>query len=195
MTDLEKLRQEALSCTKCSLCTSRNKVVFGEGNPTAELMFIGEAPGKTENLQGKPFVGRSGNLLTNMIESIGLKREDVYIANILKCWPPGNRKPEKLEIEKCNHFLLKQIELIKPRVICTLGAFASQTLLLDEGVTTTISNIRGKPWPLTGRNIIVIPTFHPAYILRNSSEITKVKQDFNLIKLILLTNIGKDNGK
>jgi len=155
-------KRRVLSCAECDLVATRKNVVFGEGNPDADLMFIGEAPGRDEDLQGRPFVGRAGQLLTKIIESIGLRREDIYIANILKCRPPGNRNPMPTEIATCTPHLVKQIELIKPRVICALGKFAAQTLLDTE---TPISRLRGN-WH-EYRGIKLMPTYHPAYLLRN----------------------------
>jgi len=162
---LESLRNEVLNCKRCSLHKTRHNVVFGSGNPKAGLMFIGEAPGQDEDLQGLPFVGRAGQLLTKIIEAMGLKREDVYIANILKCRPPNNRIPLPAEIAACEENVKKQAGLIKPKVICTLGKFASQTLLKTE---TTISVLRGHFQEYNG--IKVMPTFHPAYLLRNPAD-------------------------
>jgi len=158
----DALRDEALGCTKCGLCDSRTHVVFGEGSETAELMFVGEAPGRDEDAQGRPFVGRSGQLLTKMIEGMGLKREDVFIANVLKCRPPDNRDPAAEEVEQCRPYLLRQIDHIQPKVICALGRHALRAL---TGYNGAISKVRGRPMNFQDR--IVIPTFHPAYLLRN----------------------------
>ena len=174
--DLESLKQEVANCKRCSLYKTRRNVVFGSGNPNAELMFIGEAPGEDEDIKGLPFVGRAGQLLTKIIEAMGLKRSDVYIANILKCRPPNNRMPLPTEILECIDFVKKQVELIKPKVICTLGKFASQTLLRTE---TPISALRGKFQEYNG--IKVMPTFHPAYLLRNPNEKKTVWQDMKKI--------------
>ena len=130
--DIGQLRDEAMGCERCELHQGRNTVVFGTGDENADLMFVGEAPGADEDQQGEPFVGRAGQLLTRIIEAMALRREDVYIANVIKCRPPGNRNPKPIEIESCEPFLLRQIELIKPKVICALGTFAAQTLLAHQ---------------------------------------------------------------
>lgn len=171
--DVEK---HVASCTRCSLHETRTNPVFGDGSPKADLMFIGEAPGRDEDLQGKPFVGRAGQLLTKIIESIGLKREDVYIANILKSRPPGNRNPLPDEIAACTPYLLKQIDIIKPKVICALGKFAAQTLLDTE---MPISRLRGTFYEYHG--IKLMPTYHPAYLLRNSVGKKDVWEDMKKI--------------
>jgi DNA polymerase len=165
VTDLESLKQEALGCKRCSLNKTRHNIVFGAGNPKAELMFIGEAPGEDEDLQGLPFVGRAGQLLTKIIEAMGLKRGDVYIANRLKGRPPNNRPPLPNEIEECEGILKKQISIVNPQIICTLGKFASQTLLRTE---IPISKLRGNFKEYNG--IRLMPTFHPAYLLRNPND-------------------------
>lgn len=175
-TRLAKLAEEVASCRRCSLAETRTNVVFGEGSPRAKLMFIGEAPGREEDRQGRPFVGRGGQLLTKIIESIGLKREDVFIGNILKCRPPGNRNPQPGEIVKCSPYLIKQIEIIKPKIICALGTFAAQTLL---NTTTPIGKLRGKFHDYKG--IKLMPTYHPAYLLRNPAEKKAVWQDMQAI--------------
>ena len=174
--DLESLKKEVLSCKGCSLCKTRTNVVFGSGDPKAKLMFVGEAPGEEEDKQGLPFVGRAGGLLTKIIEAMGLKREDVYIANILKCRPPNNRPPLPEEIAACGTNVKRQVEIIKPRVICTLGKFASQTLL---GTETPISALRGNFYEYNG--IKVMPTFHPAYLLRNPDDKKLVWQDMKKV--------------
>lgn len=173
---LEALRNEALHCARCGLSRTRTNVVFGSGNPNASLMFVGEAPGADEDLQGLPFVGRAGGLLTKIIEAMGFKREDVYIANILKCRPPNNRAPLPDEILACSGNLRRQIGAIRPKVICTLGKFASQTLLKTE---TTISALRGNFHEYDG--IKVMPTFHPAYLLRNPEDKKLVWSDMKKI--------------
>ncbi|MDD5428189.1 MAG: uracil-DNA glycosylase [Candidatus Omnitrophica bacterium] len=162
---LDELKKEVLACRECDLCQTRTNVVFGAGNPKAKLMFVGEAPGEQEDKQGLPFVGRAGQLLTKIIEAMGLKREDVYIANILKCRPPNNRAPLPAEIIACRNNVKRQVEMINPRVICTLGKFASQTFLNTE---TPISALRGIFREYNG--IKVMPTFHPAYLLRNPDD-------------------------
>ncbi len=173
---LDALEKETLSCKECGLNRTRTNVVFGAGNTQAKLMFIGEAPGEEEDRQGKPFVGRAGQLLTKIIEAMGLEREDVYIANILKCRPPNNRAPLPDEIAACRNNIKRQVEIIKPRVICTLGKFASQTLLNTQ---TPISALRGKFREYAG--IKVMPTFHPAYLLRNPEEKKTVWQDMKKV--------------
>lgn len=180
---LERLKKEALSCAKCELSESRKNIVFGSGNPKAKLMFVGEAPGMEEDLQGLPFVGRAGGLLTKIIESIGLKREDVYIANILKCRPPNNRNPLPTEIIACEGYLIKQIELIRPNVICALGKFAAETLLRSQ---EPITRIRGKFYDYRGSKLM--PTFHPAYLLRNPNDKRLVWEDMKKIKKELQNN-------
>jgi DNA polymerase len=171
---LERLRLEELGdCTRCKLSQGRNTIVFGSGNPSAALMFVGEGPGADEDLQGLPFVGRAGQLLTKMIEAMvvgggKLRREEVYIANIIKCRPPGNRDPEPEEIAACEGFLFGQIEVIRPKVIIALGAFAARTLLRSKA---PISALRGRFHEYRGT--LLMPTFHPAYILRNYTEETR----------------------
>jgi len=158
-------------CTRCKLSEcGRNKIVFGEGSATADIMFIGEGPGRDEDLQGRPFVGRAGKKLTEIIEAMKLSRDDVYIANIVKCRPPGNRNPEADEVTSCIPFLHKQIEIIKPKVICALGSVSAQTLL---EVDTPISKMRGQFFEFHG--VPLMPTFHPAYLLRNYTPETRRK--------------------
>lgn len=176
----EKLRiieEKLQKCHNCAISKSRINLVFGTGNPDTRLMFIGEAPGRDEDLQGKPFVGRAGQLLTKIIESIGLDREEVYIANILKCRPPGNRPPEPGEINNCEQFLKQQIEIIRPEIICPLGRISAQALLKTQ---TQISKLRGNFF--TYENIKLIPTYHPAYLLRNPHDKMKVWEDMKKIK-------------
>ena len=177
---LETIEREAFSCTQCSLSKTRTNLVFGSGNPNAKLMFVGEAPGMEEDMQGMPFVGRAGQLLTKIIQSIGLERKDVYIANILKCRPPKNRNPLPTEINACEHYLIRQIEIIKPKVICALGTFAAQTLLRNQ---EPISRLRGNFYDYHGSKLI--PTFHPAYLLRNPSGKRPVWEDMKKIRRIL----------
>jgi len=176
-SNLGSLAVRVASCKRCDLHKTRRNVVFGSGSPTAKLMFIGEAPGQDEDLQGLPFVGRAGQLLTKIIEAMGLKREDVYIANILKCRPPNNRAPLPTEILECEENVKHQVEIIKPKVICTLGKFASQTLLRTM---TPISALRGRFQEYNG--IKVMPTFHPAYLLRNPHDKKLVWEDMKKIK-------------
>jgi len=175
------VRTELGDCTRCKLHTlGRKQIVFGVGNPNADLMFVGEAPGGDEDIQGIPFVGRAGQLLTKIIEAIDLKREDVYIANVIKCRPPGNRNPEQDEVETCEPFLFKQIDIIKPKVIVALGKFGAQTLLrtLDP-----ISRLRGRVYSYRGAKLV--PTFHPAYLLRNPASKREVWEDMKLVKKLL----------
>lgn len=184
---LEELKQEVSVCRKCSLCKGRTQTVFGQGNPRARLVFVGEAPGAEEDRQGLAFVGRAGQLLTRIIEAMGLRREDVYICNVIKCRPPGNREPELSEIVACEPYLLRQLELIRPEVMVALGRIAIQTLLRDK---TPITRIRGKWHDYHG--IPLMPTFHPAYLLRNPNEKGKVWEDMQEVmkKLGLRTRRG-----
>ena len=174
--NLENLKMQALDCHKCQLDQSRTHVVFGIGNQKADLMFVGEAPGAEEDRTGKPFVGRAGQLLTKIIQSIGLTRDDVYIANVLKCRPPSNRNPKLNEIEQCEPYLLRQIELIKPKVICALGTFAAQILLRTD---ERISKLRGDFYSYHGTK--VMPTYHPAYLLRNPENKRQVWEDIQKV--------------
>jgi len=160
------LREEIGDCRRCKLSQKRTHIVFGEGNPDARLMFIGEAPGREEDVQARPFVGEAGMLLTRLIEKMGLKREDVYIANIVKCRPPMNRDPEKDEIQQCREFLERQIDIIRPEIIMSLGRIAASTLMGNERLKITA--IRGKIFDYRG--IPLVPTFHPAYLMRNPKD-------------------------
>jgi DNA polymerase len=173
---LENVRAELGDCKRCKLHRTRRTIVFGEGNPKATLMFIGEGPGYDEDVQGRPFVGKAGQLLTKIIQSIQLQREDVYITNIVKCRPPQNRNPEPDEIGSCNPFLLQQIDSIQPKIICTLGTFATQTLL---NTSAKITDLRGKSYDFQG--IKVFPTYHPAYLLRNPDRKREVWEDMKQI--------------
>jgi len=177
---LEKLREEILSSNRCPLHKNRTNMVLGEGSPDARLVFVGEAPGQKEDELGRPFVGRSGNLLTKIIEAMGLKREEVYICNVIKCRPPENRDPKPEEIEQCEPFLIKQLDIIQPEVICTLGRFAAQTLLKTK---TPISKLRGN-FELYN-NIKLMPTFHPAAVLRNPNLKRDVWDDMQQIMGVL----------
>jgi DNA polymerase len=168
-------------CSRCKLHRlGRRQVVFGVGNPNANLMFVGEAPGADEDLQGEPFVGRAGQLLTKIIEAIGLRREDVYIANVIKCRPPQNRNPEQDEVDTCEPFLFQQIDAIRPVVIVALGTFAARALLrtLDP-----ISRLRGRVFDYRGAKLI--PTFHPAYLLRNPASKREVWEDMKAVRALL----------
>lgn len=176
-TSLEALLAHIGDCQRCPLCSGRTNLVFGVGDPHADLMFVGEGPGRDEDLRGEPFVGRAGQLLTEIIEKgMKLRRQDVYIANVVKCRPPNNRNPEPGEIKQCMPFLARQVELVQPRVIVALGTFAAQTLL-DVG--TPISRMRGD-WHAY-RGVKVMPTFHPAYLLRNPSDKKLVWADIKLV--------------
>lgn len=173
---LEAIRTELGDCQRCGLAGGRTNIVFGVGSSDARLMFIGEGPGRDEDLQGEPFVGKAGQLLTKMIGAMGLKRADVYIANIVKCRPPRNRDPEPQEVESCEPFLRKQIEVVRPEVIVTLGKYASQTILRDD---TAISRLRGNWRDYQG--VAVMPTFHPAYLLRDAKQKKPVWQDLQAV--------------
>jgi len=173
---LAVIRTDLGDCTRCKLHQGRTNIVFGVGNPEARLMFVGEGPGADEDEQGEPFVGRAGQLLTQIIKAMGFAREDVYIANVVKCRPPGNRNPEPDEIERCAPFLHAQIAAIKPVVIVALGKFAAQTLLQTE---TPISRLRGQfhRWA----DVDVMPTFHPSYLLRNPAAKREVWDDMKMV--------------
>ena len=173
---LEAVRELLGDCRRCPLHRTRHSLVFGEGNPEATLVFVGEAPGADEDAQGRPFVGRAGQLLTKIIEAMGLKREAVYICNILKCRPPGNRNPQPEEITPCEPFLIRQLDAIRPRVICALGTFAAHTLLKSEA---PISVLRGRFHSYQG--IPLMPTYHPAYLLRNPGAKKQVWEDVQMI--------------
>ena len=175
---LRRVETASAGCTRCKLSQGRTTIVFGAGSPEARLVFIGEGPGEEEDRQGKPFVGRAGQLLTKMLESVGLTREEVYICNIVKCRPPGNRNPEPEEIAACAPFLAGQLAAIQPGVICALGAFAAQQLLRTR---EPISRLRGQIHRLGGA--LVIPTFHPAFLLRNPGPIYR-RQAYDDLKLI-----------
>ena len=168
-------------CTRCKLHTlGRRNVVFGVGSPTASLMFVGEGPGEDEDRQGEPFVGRAGQLLTKIIEAIGLKREQVYIANVIKCRPPGNRNPEPDEVATCEPFLVEQIAAIRPKVVVALGKFAAQSLLRTN---EPITRLRGRVFDFRGASLI--PTFHPAYLLRNPPAKREVWEDMKKVRDML----------
>jgi len=178
---LESLQKQAESCHLCDLSKSRSKAVFGEGNPHADILIIGEGPGATEDSTGKPFVGRSGELLSKMLENVlGLKRADVYITNIVKCRPPNNRAPTPTEAHTCQPYLLKQIELIKPKLILTLGATAYHYLTGDD---TGITKVRGTVH--TYGTATLIPTYHPSYLLRNPSAKKEVFEDLKKVKALM----------
>ncbi|MGN6182173.1 MAG: uracil-DNA glycosylase [Thermoanaerobaculia bacterium] len=177
----DELRSRALACTACRLAGTRTNVVFGVGDPNADLMFIGEAPGRDEDLKGEPFVGRAGQLLTDIIKAMKLTREQVYIANVIKCRPPENRNPEPDEMDECRPFIQRQVELIQPKVIVTLGKFGLQSL---TGKGYSISAVRGQ-W-LEYRGIKLMPTFHPAYLLRTPAAKKDVWTDMKKV----MTELG-----
>ena len=184
MTPFQQFYEEIKDCRKCRLCESRTHVVFGEGNPNAEIMFVGEAPGENEDLQNRPFVGAAGKLLTDLLGGIGLKREDVYIANVVKCRPPENRNPQTDEIDACLPYLWKQIEMIKPRVVCTLGNFAAQALL---GRKVAITKVRGQHFQV--KNFLVFPILHPAAVLHQGNLRPALSEDFQNLKKFLAQGI------
>jgi uracil-DNA glycosylase len=173
---LLKIRDDIGECTRCKLHKARNKIVFADGNPKAKLVFVGEGPGRDEDMQGLPFVGRAGKLLTSMIEAMGLQRQDVYICNVVKCRPPENRLPEPDEIKTCSPFLLRQLEVVDPQVIVALGACAAQTLLQT---TRGISHFRGQWQEFGGRKLMA--TYHPAYLLRNPPAKADVWKDLQMV--------------
>jgi uracil-DNA glycosylase len=177
---LEEVRRELGDCRRCKLCAGRKQIVFGSGNPRARLVFVGEGPGAEEDAQGLPFVGAAGQLLTKMIVAMGLKRDDVYICNVVKCRPPGNRNPEPEEIAACEPFLRAQLQCIGPEVVVALGKFAAQTLL-REG--TPITRLRGQ-WR-TYQGMKLMPTFHPAYLLRNPAEKKPCWEDLKAVMAVL----------
>ena len=177
---LDDIRADLGECTRCRLHKARTKIVFGVGNPKAELVFVGEGPGHDEDIQGEPFVGRAGKLLTQMIEAMSLRREDVYICNVVKCRPPENRLPDKDEIAVCSPFLLRQLAAIQPKVICCLGACSAQTLL---ATTQGISRFRGEWFDFHGSKLIA--TYHPAYLLRNPPAKSEVWKDLQKVMAVL----------
>mgnify|MGYP000935335365 CR=1 FL=1 len=177
---LSELKKTVLSCERCALAKTRKNVVFGEGSPKADIVFVGEAPGEEEDNQGRPFVGRAGKLLDQLIERIGIKRSDVFICNVLKCRPPGNRDPEPDEAAACKEYLVAQLDIIRPRIICTLGRHAYNTLLETDA---PISRIRGKL--TTFRGIPLLPTYHPSYLLRSQTKIKEAWEDMDKLKTML----------
>jgi uracil-DNA glycosylase len=185
---LLKIREDIGDCTRCKLHKGRHKIVFGDGNPKAELVFIGEGPGADEDMQGLPFVGRAGKLLTQMIEAMGLQRKDVYICNVVKCRPPENRAPEPDEVTTCSPYLLRQIDVIQPKVIVCLGAVAAKTLL---ETTRGISQFRGEWLQWRGRRLMA--TYHPAYLLRNPNAKGEVWKDLQKVMAELGLQVPKKN--
>ncbi len=184
MRSLEEAGNEASTCTKCRLAQGRTQVVYGVGDPNADLMFIGEGPGYHEDKQGEPFVGAAGQLLNTMLEEIGIRRADAYIANVVKCRPPGNRDPLPDEIEACQPYLMEQVELIQPAVVVTLGNFATRVILNKQ---VSISRVRGERFAWRGRT--VVPTFHPAAVLHgggaSSQQMASLRADLQTVKAIL----------
>lgn len=178
---MEKVKEDILACKKCSLYKERNIPVIGQGNHNAKIIFIGEAPGAKEDASGVPFCGRSGNFLNELLDHIGLKREDVYITNIIKCRPPKNRDPKDSEIECCKNYIKRQIEIINPKVICSLGRHSMNFIMNNLGIENkeTISNLHGKVFK---GKYIFIPLYHPAVAIYNSSKKGELKKDFEIIK-------------
>jgi DNA polymerase len=180
--DLASLRADALGCTRCPLAPTRTQVVFGVGRDDADLMFVGEGPGADEDRLGEPFVGRAGKLLTSLIEGIGMSRSEVYIANVVKCRPPGNRDPQPVEIETCRPYLERQLDLVAPRVVVTLGNFATK-LLLDTKVG--ITKLRGQQFPYRD-GATLIPALHPSAVLRNGgAALAQARADFVVVRRAL----------
>jgi len=184
---LTVIREDIGDCTRCRLHKGRTKLVFGVGNVNADIMFVGEGPGADEDAQGEPFVGRAGQLLNNMISAMGIKREDVYIANIVKCRPPSNRTPEKDECDTCSPFLMRQIEVVKPKVIVALGAVAAKNLL---AINDSMANLRGRWYDFRDTKLLV--TYHPAYLLRDPRQKKEAWKDLQIVmKLLGLTGPAK----
>ncbi len=183
---LLKIREDLGECTRCKLHRARHKIVFGDGSPKAELVFVGEGPGADEDAQGLPFVGRAGKLLTQMIEAMGLQRKDVYICNVVKCRPPENRQPEEDEVSTCSPFLFRQIDAIAPKVIVCLGAVAAKTLLQTN---RGISHFRGEWLEFRGRKLLA--TYHPAYLLRNPPAKSEVWKDLQKVMAVLGLEVKK----
>jgi uracil-DNA glycosylase len=182
-SSFDELAATANACTKCPLAETRTQVVFGVGSPDADLVFVGEGPGAEEDKQGIPFVGRAGQLLTRLIDGIGFTRDDVYICNVVKCRPPGNRDPLPAEIEACRPYLEAQLDFLEPRVVVTLGNFATRLLL---GTKEGITKLRGREFPYRDDRAVLIPTLHPAAVLRNGgTALAQARADFVLVKRAL----------
>jgi DNA polymerase len=181
---LESLRRSLFDCDRCGLCSGRTQVVFGVGDPHAQLLFVGEGPGFHEDKQGEPFVGAAGKLLTELLGQIGLTRADVYIANVVKCRPPDNRDPLPDEIEACSPHLMEQIAIIRPKVICTLGRFATK-LLADTELSMTAIHGKAKPRTIGGVDLVVFPVFHPAAALYQPSNRKALEDDFAKLRRLL----------
>ena len=177
---LGQIRDDLGDCERCKLYSGRTQLVFGVGDPSANLMFVGEAPGKDEDREGLPFVGRAGQLLTKIIASIGLSRDEVYIANVIKCRPPNNRNPEPDEVATCEPFLFRQVDAVRPKVVVALGAFAVRTLLASK---LAISRLRGQVYDYRGAKLV--PTFHPGFLLRNPERKRDVWEDMNTVRSLL----------
>lgn len=187
----DELRREALACTRCALAGTRTQVVFGVGDRGADLLFVGEGPGEQEDRRGEPFVGRAGQLLTTLIEGIGLTRQDVYIANVVKCRPPGNRDPQPVEIAACSPYLEAQVAFIRPRVVVTLGNFATKLLL---GTKEGITKLRGREFHWRG-GAVLIPTLHPSAVLRSGgAALAQARADFVVVKRALAQASANGNG-
>lgn len=182
LLDWNQLQKSVLACQRCDLHKTRTKTVFGSGNPNAELLIIGEAPGAEEDKQGLPFVGRAGQLLTEMLIAIGLTREQVFIANTLKCRPPNNRNPLPNERQQCEPYLQRQVELIRPKILLALGRVAAHNILKTE---ESLGRLRGREHAFLNTNVIVYVTYHPAYLLRQPSEKRKAWQDLKLVRSVL----------
>jgi DNA polymerase len=174
---LSALQKEVKACARCALAQTRRTVVFGEGNERADVVFVGEAPGEEEDAQGRPFVGRAGKFLDQMIQQVGLSRKDVFICNVLKCRPPKNREPDPAEVERCKDYLFTQLQLIRPKVICALGRHAYNTLM---GVDARITKIRGQFTEYNG--IKLLPTYHPSFLLRNQERVKEAFEDMEKLK-------------
>lgn len=177
---LKSIREDIGDCTRCRLHKQRKNIVFGVGNVNADIMFVGEGPGADEDERGEPFVGRAGQLLNNMISAMGIKRSDVYIANVVKCRPPGNRTPERDECDTCGPFLLRQIEVIRPKVIVALGAVAAKYML---GINDSMANLRGRWYDVKGSRLAV--TYHPAYLLRDPRQKKEAWKDLQMVMKFL----------
>jgi DNA polymerase len=188
---LVEVYHEASECTKCPLSETRTNVVFGAGNSDASLMFVGEAPGAEEDRQGLPFVGRAGALLTELLAGIGMERKDVWICNVLKCRPPGNRDPQPIEIESCEPYLFRQVELIEPRVVATLGNFATKLL---TGSRVGITRVRGTPQvrEIGARTVFLLPLLHPAAALRTPSLVDTLREDFSRLPELIERPLPED---
>ena len=176
VAELDSIRADIGECTRCRLHKGRNQLVFGVGSVNADIMFVGEGPGADEDQQGLPFVGRAGQLLNNMINAMGLKREDVYIANVVKCRPPGNRTPERDECDTCSPFLMQQIEVVRPKIIVALGAVSAKNLL---GMSDSMANLRGRIYDFKNTKLAV--TYHPAYLLRDPRQKAEAWKDLQMV--------------